>query len=42
MDEASSLLEKIQLPKGYRKLSPNPLLVNGLVNPVPSSIIPID
>jgi hypothetical protein len=34
MDEASSLLEKIQLPKGYCKLSPNPSLVDGLVNPV--------
>jgi hypothetical protein len=32
MDKASSLLEKIQLPKGYRKLSSDPSLVDGLVN----------
>jgi hypothetical protein len=32
MDDASSLLEKIQLPKGYRKISTNPSLVDGLVN----------
>jgi hypothetical protein len=38
MDEASSLLEKLQLLKGYRKLSPNPSLVDGLVNLVPSSV----
>jgi hypothetical protein len=36
MDEASSLLEKLQLPKGYCKISFNPSLVDGLVNPVPS------
>jgi hypothetical protein len=42
MDEASSLLEKIQLPKGYCKLSPNPSLVDGLVNPVPSPVSPVD
>jgi hypothetical protein len=42
MDEASSLLEKIQLPKGYRKLSSNPSLVDGLVNPVPSPVSPVD
>jgi hypothetical protein len=42
MDEASSLLEKIQLPKGYRKFSPNPSLVDGLVNPVPSPSSPVD
>jgi hypothetical protein len=36
MDEASSLLEKLQLPKGYCKISFNPLLVDGLVNLVPS------
>jgi hypothetical protein len=36
LDEASSLLEKIQLPKGYRNLSCNPSLVGGLVNMVPS------
>jgi hypothetical protein len=38
MDEASSLLEKLQLPKGYCKLSSDPSLVDGLVNPVPSSV----
>jgi hypothetical protein len=38
MDEASSLLEKLQFPKCYRKLSPNPSLVDGLVNPVPSPV----
>jgi hypothetical protein len=42
MDEASSLLEKIQLPKGYHKLSSDPSLVDGLVNPVPSSVSPVD
>jgi hypothetical protein len=42
MDEASSLLEKLQLPKGYRKLSSDPSLVDGLVNPVPSPISPVD
>jgi hypothetical protein len=42
MDEASSLLEKLQLPKGYRKISPNPSLVDGLVNPVPSPVSPVD
>jgi hypothetical protein len=42
MDEASSLLEKLQLPKGYRKLSSDPSLVDGLVNPVPSLVSPVD
>ena len=42
MDEASSLLEKLQIPKGYRKLSSDPSLVDGLVNPVPSPVSPID
>ena len=42
MDEASSLLEKLQLPKGYRKLSSDPSLVDGLVNSVPSSVSPVD
>jgi hypothetical protein len=42
MDEASSLFEKLQLPKGYHDISPNPSLVDGLVNPVPSSISPVD
>jgi hypothetical protein len=36
MDEASYLLEKIQLPTGYRNISPKPSLVDGLVNLVPS------
>jgi hypothetical protein len=34
MDETSSLLEKLQLPKGYRKISSDSSLVDGLVNPV--------
>jgi hypothetical protein len=42
MDEASSLLEKLQLPKGYRKLSSDPSLVDGLVNSVPSLVSPVD
>jgi hypothetical protein len=42
MDEASSLLEKIQLPTGYRKISPNPSLVYGMVNPVPSLVSSVD
>jgi hypothetical protein len=42
MDEASSLLEKLQLPKGYRNLSPDSSLVDGLVNPVPSSFSLVD
>jgi hypothetical protein len=42
MDEASSLLKKLQLPKGYRKISSNPSLVDGLVNPVPSPVSPVD
>jgi hypothetical protein len=42
MDEASSLLEKLQLPKGYRKLSPNSSLVDELVNSVPSPISLVD
>jgi hypothetical protein len=42
MDEASSLLEKLQLPKGYRKLSSNPSLVDGLANLVSSPVSPID
>jgi hypothetical protein len=42
MDEASSLLEKIQLPKGYRKISLDPSLVDGLVNPVPSLVSSVD
>jgi hypothetical protein len=42
MEEDSSLLEKLQLPKGYRNISPNPSLVDGLVNPVPSPVSPVD
>jgi hypothetical protein len=38
MDEASSLLEKLQIPTGYHKISPNPSLVDGMFNPVPSSV----
>jgi hypothetical protein len=38
MDEASSLLENIQLPASYRRLSPNPSLVHGMVNPVLSPV----
>jgi hypothetical protein len=34
MDEASSLLVKHQLLVGYHRLSPNPSLVDGMVNPV--------
>jgi hypothetical protein len=42
MDEASSLLQKIQLPKGYRKLSSDPSLVDELVNSVPSLVSLVD
>jgi hypothetical protein len=42
MDKTSSLLEKLQLPKGYRKISSNPSLVDGLVNLVPSPVSPVD
>jgi hypothetical protein len=42
MDEASSLLEKLQLPKGYHRLSSNPSLVDGLFNLVPSPVSPVD
>jgi hypothetical protein len=42
MDEASSLLEKLQLPKGYHKISSDPLLVDGLVNLVPSLVSSVD
>jgi hypothetical protein len=40
--EASSLLEKLQLPKGYCKISSDPSLVDGLVNPVPSPVSLVD
>jgi hypothetical protein len=42
MDEASSLLENIQLPKGYRNISPNPSLVDRMVNTVPSPVNSFD
>ena len=42
MDEGYSLLEKLQLQNGYHKISPNPSLVDGLVNLVPSPVNPID
>jgi hypothetical protein len=42
MDEASSLLEKLQLPTGYHNISPNPSLVDGMVNMVPSLVNPVD
>jgi hypothetical protein len=42
MDEASSLLEKLQLPKGYRKISSDPSLFDGLVNMVPSPVSLVD
>jgi hypothetical protein len=42
MAEASSLLEKLQLPKGYHNLSSNSSLVDGLVNLVPSPVSPVD
>jgi hypothetical protein len=42
MDEASSLLEKLQLPKGYCNLSSDPLLVDGLVNLAPSLVSSVD
>jgi hypothetical protein len=42
MDEASSLLENIQIPTGYHKISPNPSLVYGMVNLVPSPVSLVD
>jgi hypothetical protein len=42
IDKASSLLEKLQLPKGYRNLSSDPSLVDGLVNLVPSPVSLVD
>jgi hypothetical protein len=38
MDEASYLLENLQLPTGYPKISPNPSLVDVLINLVPSPV----
>jgi hypothetical protein len=42
MDKASYILEKIQLPTSYRKISPKPSLVDGLVNLFPSSVSLVD
>jgi hypothetical protein len=42
MEGASSLLEKLQLLKGYRKISPDPSLVDGLVNLVLSPVSLVD
>jgi hypothetical protein len=42
MDEASYLLKKLQLPTGYHKISPNPSLVDGMVNLVPSPVSSVD
>jgi hypothetical protein len=42
MDEDSSLLVKLQLPTGYRKISPNPSLVDGMLNLVPSPVSLVD
>jgi hypothetical protein len=47
MDEASKLLEEMtvsqpQFPAAYRKLSPNPPIVDGMITPVPSPVNPID
>jgi hypothetical protein len=42
MDEAYSLLEKLQLPTGYHNIPPNPLLVGRMVNLVPSLVSPVE
>jgi hypothetical protein len=42
MDKDYSLLEKLQLPKGYHNISSNPSLVDGLVDPVPSLVNLVD
>jgi hypothetical protein len=42
MDEASSLLENLQLPTSYCKISLNPSLVDGMFNLVPSPISLVD
>jgi hypothetical protein len=42
MDEASSLLENIQHPTSYHNISPNPLLFDRMLNPVPCLVNPID
>ena len=47
MDAASKLLEEMtisqpQLPAAYRKLSLNPPVVDGMINPVPLLVNPVD
>ena len=47
MDEASKLLEDMtvsqpQLPAAYRKLSLNPPIVDGMINPVPLLVSLVD
>jgi hypothetical protein len=47
MEEASKFLEDMtvsqpQLPAAYRKLSLNPPVVDGMINPAPSSVNPVD
>jgi hypothetical protein len=42
MSEASYILEKFQLPIGYRKIPPNPSIVDEMVNPVPSLVSLVD
>jgi hypothetical protein len=42
MEEAYSLLEKLQLSTGYHNISPNPSFIDGMVNPVPSPVSLVD
>jgi hypothetical protein len=42
MEDASSLLEKLLLSTSYLKISPDPSLVDGMVNLVPSPISSVD
>jgi hypothetical protein len=47
MDEASKFLEDMtvsqpQLPAAYHKLSLNPPVVDGMINPTPSPVNPVD
>jgi hypothetical protein len=47
MDEASKLIEEMtvsqpQLPAAYRKITLDPFVVDGMINPSPSSVSPID
>jgi hypothetical protein len=47
MEEALKLLEDMtvsqpQLPAAYHKFSPNPPVVDGMINPVPSPVDPVD